>query len=588
SKDTHVDVYGLGPGSSSTVNSLLDGLVLGPKDVRSRSSAPSTTLNPALLQQTKVLVDAVIVLKSCESSLPSSQPNSSGSSTIDSNLLKPIFDAVYNLLSSHTVATYVNNVDTLVSASSAASSTLGSCGCVNLLGLTTLEENLNAVITAALGIQDWCSHNPVGVPNPPVTTVSVLQPTGSPTLSAPSSPSPTPSQNQPLNSIDTTIIIDVDLNALLNSFQSNALGGLVVNSSSIDISLLTQIQTVANLTLVIQTASSSLPSPASPSSVPSSSMPVDSNLVTSIIQATFNLCTSGTVGDLLNNLQVLVDVNGVVKNTLTGCSCVDDLGLGALVTGIDNLLAAVLNAQSWCNNHPVIPTPSPTSSTVLASTAISGVPTSSPISQPLDTVIHLDLDGLLSVLGLTVNTNSTTDLQGLLNTVVSIIANIQVHSAPLPPPPATSTASTGDPSPSPVPLTQGLVADLLQSAAVLLNMNTTTKAEILTNVKGLLNLCGVLAESMDHCGCVSSLGLEALENDVDALLDALLSLHALCNAPGAGNDVIKLDTHDLLSALGLDGLLQVKSELPGLGLGDTVNPLLHGLGLGGVKRWLIG
>ncbi|KAG6860318.1 hypothetical protein C0995_012714 [Termitomyces sp. Mi166 len=654
SRNSHIDVFGLGPSLTGTTNSLLNGLGLGPANVRPRSLAPlsTTALNPDLLNMTKALVDAVVILKNCDPNLPPPQPSSPaqppnllpGKPPVDYNLINTILQATYNLLNSHTVSTFVGNIHTLVDVNSIVADTLRSCGCVDGLGLGGLLENLTTVIDAALGIQDWCTHNPVGVLSPPSTSLLIHDPTSTPTLSIPSGPSAT-SPPSPPNSQDTTVIVDLDLNALLSSIGlgstsggnllglNDLLGGIlapitstspgsaatgIINTGNlVDSTLLSQIQALVNLTLAIQNGSAALP-PAPPNSTGDplpGSVPVDGNLVTGIVQATLNLLNSGTVGELLYNLQVLVNVNALAQSSLAGCGCVDQLGLTELVKNVGALLAAVLNLQSWCAGHPVVVPSNPHTSSLPTSTTVSGhtpsltpglapIPTPGPNSHLLDLVIDLGLGDLVSALtlGLTSNVNATADLDDLLNILVGVVVQIQNHSTSLPPAstttsvlPAVAAPAIPDPLGSPLPLTQGVINNIVQAVAVLLN--STTTADLLTNVNALLNLSGLLGGSMDHCGCIDSWGLHALEDDLNALLDALLTLHTWCqyhprgndlDRPGSGSDTIKIDAQDLLAALGLDKALQVKGNVTGLGLSSLVNPLLHGLGLGGIRRWATG
>ncbi|KAG6879411.1 hypothetical protein C0992_002893 [Termitomyces sp. T32_za158] len=647
SQNSHVDVFDLGPGLTSTVNSLLNGLKLGPKNTRPRSLEKSSTctLNPELLTMTKNLVDAVVILKNCDPNLPQpsnppTHPHTPTKPPADYNLINAILQATWKLLNSHTVSTFVGNVDILVNVNRIVAGALESCGCADSLDLAGLLKYLAVVIDAALSIQDWCTHNPIGIPESPSTSVPVQSPTATPTLSFPSNPSTT-SAPLPPNTEDTTVIVDLGLTTLLDSLGlgltpggnlpslGNLLGGIIAPVSNplpgnptgspinavnaIDSALLSQVQALVNLTLVIQSGSAILPPvPYNSTGVPP--MPIDGNLVTGIIQATLDLLNSGTVGELLDNLQVLVKVNTLVQSSLTRCGCVDQLGLGRLVKDVDVLLATVLNLQSWCANNPVVVPSKPHTSSFPTPTTVSGhkptpttglgpVPIANPNSNLLDLVIDLGLDNLASALNvdLATNVNATVNLRDLLNVLVGVAVQIRDHSTSLPPasttimtPPTVTAPATAGPLTSPVPLTQGTINHIVQSVAILLN--STTTAKLLTDVNALLNVSGLLKESMDSCRCVDSLGLHALEDDLNALLSALLTLRGWCNhrlgsnslsESGSGRDIIRVDTHDLLAALGLDETLQVKSDVPGLGLGGLVNPLLHGIGLGGVRRWVM-
>ncbi|KAG6833134.1 hypothetical protein H0H87_010848 [Tephrocybe sp. NHM501043] len=640
SRNSHIDVYGLGSLTPPT-NNLLNSVGLGPANVRPRFQEQTPAkLDPELFGKTKILVDTVVALKTCDPNLPPAHPSDPPVGQLppaNDNLINAILEAVDNLLNSHTVSSYIGNIDTVISVNQLVESVLESCDCVGDLGIAGLIEYLVAVTEAALDIQHWCSQNPVVVPGPYTSTISRPHPTGTPTPSSTGvTPSSSPIPPSPTNSQDpTTIVIDIDLNALLSNLGLDpitgggllGLGGLLdgllapinttVNSSTttspdlqVDSGLLVQIQGLGALALTIQSGSAALPTapanstPIVGGTLPSGSVPIDSNLVTSILQATLDLCTSGTAGDLLLNLQLLADINTLVHSSLTGCNCVGLLGLGGLVTDVENLLAAVLNVQTYCSSHPVVVPTDPHTSALPSPTRVSGnMPTQTPSTGAdlLDTVINLDLGDLVSALtlGLTTSTNVniTADLGDLLSGLVGIIVQIQDHSTTVPPTPTITSAvpTTSAPTTSPPTLSQGLINELVQAVADLLNLTlgSTTMADILASVNGLLDLGSLLGESVDHCECVSSLGLEALEHDIDVLLNALLTLHLWCehhqasDSTGGQPDTIKIDTHDLLAALGLDNALQVKGDIPELGLSGVVDPLLNGLGLGGVRRWLL-
>ncbi|KAG6837407.1 hypothetical protein H0H93_010025 [Arthromyces matolae] len=612
--NTHADVYGLGSGLTDATNELLGGLGIGPGNVHSRalgSPTFTTALNPELLKMTRTLVDSVVALKDKKPNLPPPQSSrfaASGSPPVDYNLINAILQAVVNLLKSTTVSSFAQNADTLVDVNKIVASLLRSCDCLDVLGLSGLLEYLDAVLNAALGIQNWCSHNPIGVPLPASSGVPVPRPT---TTASPATPPLNPASSA--NLLDTTIILDLDLNALLENLGlgpssggglpdlNSLLGGLLGNIKTpanntngaplntgnlVDPALLSQIEQLLKLTVALLSESGVLPS--SSSSPATGTLPIDGNLIAGIVQAVLDLLNSGTVGDLLRNLHLVAGSSTGVSDAIGGCKCSEQLGLGGLVKAVDSLLAATLNTLTWCSGNPVIPgaPPNPHSSLPTTTTSVhSPVPTTiavGPNSNLLDLVINLNVDGTLDglvnalTLGLLKNPDTSLDLRNLLSTLVNVVVQLVNDSVTLP-----LASTTNAPLPTSIPtnpascqpLTQGLVDDILLVVDALLGTNTTT--ELLTKVNELLGLSIILGESID---CVGGLDLQDLEKDLDVLVDVLLDIQLWCKhrkVAKAGSDTIKIDTHDLLSALGLDKLLSVKGEISGLGLGSTVNPLLH-------------
>ncbi|KAG5734799.1 hypothetical protein E4T56_gene728 [Termitomyces sp. T112] len=515
-----------------------------------------TVIAPELATQFAAYARLVLRLKNASQTVP--KAFTAPPSIDQAYYVNTIVTATLYTLRSPTVVALMANTDSLVNVNAFALNAFKGCGCIDALGLHSVYDDLIAIVNASLSIQSWCHNHPVSVPS------NTIKPTTVPNTSAASI---TIGLDDVLNALSTPADDPLGL-GVSSTLTEGAATGIPIK---VDSALLSQIQGLVNLTLTIQDGSTVLPAASfngtgAPLPGP---VPINGNLVTSIVQATLDVLNSGCVRELLNNLQTLGDVNAVLQGSLAGCGCVDQLGLAGLVKDVDALLAAVLDLQSWCANHPVVvPSDSHTSSlptpTTVSTTTTVGF--AGPNSHLLDLKIDLGLGDLVSALtpGLTNNADTTIDLKNLLTTLVGVVVQIQNDSTSLP---LTSTTTIALPAVSApatplASLTQGII-DTVQAVAVLLNSTTTDN--LLTNVNALLNLSNLLNESIDRCGCVDSLGLHTLVDDLNALGDALLSLHAWCknhpggNRPGgsvSGADTISIDTHDLLTMLGLDTVLQ--------------------------------
>ncbi|KAF5381684.1 hypothetical protein D9615_005453 [Tricholomella constricta] len=510
SKGSRIDVFGLGSGLTSIANNLLNGLGLGRANVRSRSVHPPTVnaavvLDLELLAKLNSLVDLVIALVNNvpmtlpaapnsppiigTDPLPPSEPSLPVSLPIDSSLVDCIVQAVVNLGSSPTVAALVRNINALVNVNAIVAKALGTCGCVDAFDLGGLVGNLDAVINVALDIQDWCIHNPVGVPIPYPTGPPLPYPTGtpvpSPSVSLIPHPSPVPSgtpstpalpneSNEAvivgldqlltgllgtlgLGPIKVDVVVDNLVGAGLAHSLNNVLNGLGIGPANViprggalsvdanviaqvDQTLVAQIRALVNLVLIVKNGSSSLPtaphssSPIIPGHLPSGYLPIDTKLVDGIVRAAINLLNSNTVSALLLNVDVLAQVGALVSGSLAGCECREHLGLRGLAMDIENLLAAVSSVQSWCAHHPVIPSPVPTTSLPSPqplSTPSVSVPAPTPGSSSgtpaidLHVPISLNLGDLLSSLG--VNLTSDVDAVVDLNNLVEALVNIVIN-----------------------------------------------------------------------------------------------------------------------------------------------------------------
>lgn len=676
------DVYvsGLGSGLSNTVNNLLDGLGIGPGNVRPRrlgsvAASADVVVDSELLDQIKLLVNLVHIIKDVSPQLPAPSnsppiigpyPTVHGPSSypsVDTNLIDAIVHATIKILNSPTVAALVGNVDVLVDVNSLVLNVLGGCGCVDTLGLGPLVKYLEELTKIVLGIQEWCSQHPVGgSPHQPSGSApSHPHPTDPPSPGSPSGPAPAPMPNDSndavivglddllhdlgLGSIKADVVVkglvgvglSNTINNILNNLgvgpanvrprRSDPLDTLAIADVSVDADLLDQIKAFVNLVIILRdTAASSLPvnpqnSPPIIGDFPGPApAPVNQNLIDAIVRATVQLLQSATVNSLLGNLNALVDVTALVSSTLATCGCVDDFGLTGLVRDLENVVEAVLGVKSWCEDHPVVIAPGSGPSATVPAPGSPG-PASSPSTISVYIPLNLGLDDLLATLGLDVQGN--VDLQGLVDGLVGLIADLQLHSSSLPPAPS----PPGPPSPAPhvpsspgsplPPVDKGLIDEVLKVVANLLQ--SLTSAQLLANVNALINVNSLLGQALGGCDCVDSLGLAPLVKDVENILYALLDIKDLCNGDGAGGAPglpssppptptsggsnnpsgpakpphgipIIVNAEELLDSLGLGDLLQVDGIVDGLGDGinNPVNSILGSLGLGGVRRWFGG
>ncbi|KAG5637305.1 hypothetical protein H0H81_005048 [Sphagnurus paluster] len=605
----------------------------------------AVVLDSDLWARTSVLVDLVVVLgNDSPPTLPTAPHNCPpmtrteprpALTAVDSGLVQCIVEATAKLLHSATVADFIVNLDALVDINAVVINTLRTCGCVQHLGLGELLDNVNAVVKTALEIQNWCLLHPIGAPAPHPSTVPLPHTTVAP------QPSSSPAPSQPVtvpNESNGAIVVGLDplLNSLTLGFlnskinidglvspelagaANNLLDGIGIGPSgvsanhgnapivadvlvkantniAVEATLKAQISDLANLVLVLKNSSSVLPAPHNgPGSHPTSpenTLPVDKNLVDAVVRATIKLLSVDTVSALQLSLDALVDVTALINTSLLGCGCVNELGLDGLLLDVQNLLAAVLNVQRWCADHPIIP-PTPSASLPAPHASATNMPR--PPSHAGDLHINLGLDDLLAALGLNLNSevDALVDLNGLVNTLVGVVVSIQGHSSPLPPNPSPAPhPSAPYPSGTPsTPITYGLVDAVVQATLNL--VHSLTVAEVLANANILLGTSTTLLDALDHCGCVSRLGLGSLVSDVDKLLDILLKLNVWCrehpevkgSGTGTGVGGIIINAQPLLKSLGLADVVQVEGVVNGLD--GQVNPILKGLGLGGLRRWI--
>lgn len=403
---SHVDVEGLGSGLNKPLNDLLNSLGIGPANVHPRTLDQASTnvslntnvqVDKAILNQINALATLVIQLKN-DSRLPTPAFDSSSVALaapgrlpgpvppIDENLVDAIIQATASLLKSAYVSSLLVNLNMLIDVNSLVASTLAGCGCVDDLGLAKFVEDLEKVIAATLATKDWCAHHPVVV--------------GPSSGSGPSSNMPSPHAHGHDDILG--VPIDLGLEDLLTDLGLDVKGDVDTN-----VELQGFVNSLVQVVLDLQGDSASLPSspslPPHPSTGPHDPHAVVSQgLVDAVIQATGSLLYSATDSELLSNVDALLKINAVLGNALSGCECVDDLGLGHLVEDVEQIVKAALAVKNWCNGHG-----SPTSSSGGTGNHVSP---STPVSINAEDLLKslglnslIKVDGIVSGLGNTIS-----------------------------------------------------------------------------------------------------------------------------------------------------------------------------------------
>ncbi|KAF9465896.1 hypothetical protein BDZ94DRAFT_1296096 [Collybia nuda] len=554
-------------------------------------------IDSGLRTQVKALVIVVANLVADLAFIPHLVPGTTRGPSPLSNYVE-LVDAVAhvtaNILGSLTVSSLLTNIDNLVHLTTSLSTELGGCGCVKDLGLQDLLGTLGKVLDSVVVIQRWCKSHPVGLP------------------SHPQSPRPPP----PGDSKKATIIGFGDLlnefglgikvpgsrrqetNKLVSELPDGPTVGLLNAQSrrdGLDVTVLVnanlhdQIKTVVDLAVTLKGSSAVLPSPGAPI-IPGSTPAIpsiDKSLVDTILQAVAHLLISTRVPILLDNINILGDVTVLVANTLRGCQCANQLGLETVVIDVANILNAILGLKIWCSGHipaqtPGIPTEPPSPPNAGDTPPVNS---NSTLGLPAD----LALGDLLPSLGVNLDTNVA--LQGLVKTLVVLIIKLQDDSGSLPGP---SPIPSPLPHGTPIPLDRTVIDAIVKLSGHLLLSQTV--GDLLTTIDVILDTVVALGGALDRCGCVGNLGLEELLRDVEIVTKNLLVIKRWCKdhpaqhlSHGHGSEYVIVDAERLLGALGLDKLLNVNGAID---LGDSLEPLtksvnglLHGLGLGGVRRW---
>jgi hypothetical protein len=116
----------------------------------------------------------------------------------------------------------------------------------------------------------------------------------------------------------------------------------VVANANISSDLVAKIGAIVSLVSGLECTPSQIPANSS------SSAAVIYDLLNRIVDGTSTLIASADVPSLLNNLGALLNVSSLLSSTISSCDCETDLGLTDLEDALGNIVAALVNLNSWC------------------------------------------------------------------------------------------------------------------------------------------------------------------------------------------------------------------------------------------------
>ncbi|KAF8154580.1 hypothetical protein B0H34DRAFT_529480 [Crassisporium funariophilum] len=367
--------------------------------------------------------------------------------------------------------------------------------------------------------------------------------------------------------------------------------------ADVDSSVVAQLTTIGKLV-----SSLNCNSPASANTVTSAAtVSIISGLISDVKTVTASLLASPTVSALGGNVKALLSANSLLHSTLLTCGCVDDLGLTDVLAKLEAITEAALTLQSLCAHNPIVP--SSGSNTHPASPSSTDIP-----EQP----INIGLAGLLSELGLSgpsgdilaglvgnvpvtaiANVVGTVDPQLLaqIESLLGLVGNLQAHSSHLPIPSGAGSLPS---------INTNLVDGIVNGTIAL--VNAATSSSLVTGINDLAHINSVVQGSLSNCGCVHSLGLEALVADLNKVVNATLDMQSWCHThavatpasthPGSSSTTpspssplliattdyapIAVGLSHLLTGAGVTGAVQSVNELGGgLDTTTTVNSTAH-------------
>ena len=239
--------------------------------------------------------------------------------------------------------------------------------------------------------------------------------------------------------------------------------------------------------------------------------PVDRSQINAIVQSTVNLGKVDDVTSLIDSLNALINTNTIVATMLGDSRCVNDLGLGDLMKYLDKVVDLMLGLKDWCVNHPVV---------------VGQIP-SGPSRQPniLGVLINLGLSNLLTVLHVDLDVVTDVDLQGLVNSLVQLVVNLQTdsESTSLPASPLSTSLPESSSGPSNNSI-QDPVNELVQATAYLIQF--LMNANLLARVNALLNVSTLLGVNLGN------LGLDKLVKQMDDIVNTALGVKSWCRNHG--------------------------------------------------------
>lgn len=553
------------------------------------NTTSNANIDSGLVTQLVTIVNTVLDIgvpqaNSSPSTVPASSSSSSTFSTISAiySLFNDVRRATENLLSSSTVSEFLSKTNNLLDTSALLKSMLNDCGCIQSLGLPDVSTELANLIVSVSAIQNWCSHNSIV----PGSTI-------------PSSDSP----NQPIVIGLTDLLAYLGLNGksgasvsgLGNGLPSSANGLLddvslgpnnykrtdianIGGNATINSDLLAKIVTLVDLIINLRGDTTFLPVSSTTANLPlpsSSTSTVDVNgLVNSILLATANILNSSTSSSLISSIDYLVQTLNDVNSLLSQCECIDRLGLNLLAADLEQIFIGARDLQSSCHGHPILASPSSSSTHPATPLPSSSSPTATPAASSDvatdEAPIVVGLSDLLSDLGLLgsvkssvtvaglgsglsdsvnsllngldvglanakrdVESNLSADVNGtaainsqlrsLLEGLTDLVLNLEESMSSLPAPNSDASSSSLD---------ANSVLGVAHSLGQLLQSKTV--GALLANVDAFVDAESALQDQFTSCACAEALGLEQASEVLQLVGEAAVGLQTWC----ASNSIV--------------------------------------------------
>ena len=291
--------------------------------------------------------------------------------------------------------------------------------------------------------------------------------------------------------------------------REDSLATNVVANANVSSDLVARIGAIVSLVSGLEFTPSQIPASSS------SSAAVISDLLDNIVGGTLALIGSTNIPSLSNNVEDLLNVSSQLNFTISSCDCGRDLGLADLEHALGNIITALLSLKIW-SSHNV----------------------------PSD----LNLSGLLSGLGLndpTVAAVVSSDLVGQIKSLVEFVVSLAGSSPPTTPSNLSSIYTN--------------IVSIVNATTYV--VNATTVHSLVSSIGALVNANGLASSLLNHCGCVSALGLETFVANLAQVANAALRMQDWCNTypvaniPATGASISTSNTDEVPIDLGLSNLL---------------------------------
>ncbi|KAF9042938.1 hypothetical protein BJ165DRAFT_1603181 [Panaeolus papilionaceus] len=462
-----VTVDGLGNGVDVPVNNLLNGLGIGPLNARQgdSSAAVSAAIGANInLDLSSLLQGVVRLVNNLLSSLGGGVVSATA---LNPSLVSSVVSSVGGILSSPTVSSLVNNVDSLVTSTRALVHDVDACGCGPGLGSTV--DYIIALAESALELQNWCSSHPItSIPSisasliPSVTSVAHRSPVTSAVPQTPSISSAThhnPTATVPHSSTThagapcvvsgfdgtsndypivvgldhllaglgltgSTGIVTVDGLRPISNGVNNLLDGLDAgphgvrrSSSRLDSNatvavaseVLIEVNALIDLVLNLNSVVAVLPSVPTPPPESSTTLPIPAidsgDIVNGVVSSAVQLASSATIADLSNAADALGVTCLGYLHLLDTCQCIQQMNLESVYDYLVQIVETSLTLLNLCHAYTESAGGAPT-----VGPAVSPAPSTMSIQNP---GIVAGLTKLLNGLGLPVS--AVAEVDGLLD-----------------------------------------------------------------------------------------------------------------------------------------------------------------------------